>query len=115
MPALIEFENDVVCQFTAAYTAGGRLERYELHGDYVSVYLQGVKSRLGCYATENRVSLQFRIGTRTTESPQARCFVRSVSDGVDFPSPAATLETSAATLRLCESILNSVDSTVSAY
>ena len=41
--ALIEFDNEVVCQFTAAYTSGGRLERYELHGEYVSVYLEGVQ------------------------------------------------------------------------
>ena len=42
--ALIEFANGVACQFSSAYTAGGRLERYELHGEFVSVYLEGVNS-----------------------------------------------------------------------
>ena len=106
--ALIEFENDVVCQFTAAYTAGGRLERYELHGDFVSVYLEGVQK-----------GWVLRNGERTELSPspeaeidtvaQARHFVASALKGANYPSPAATLETSVATLRLCENILNSVE------
>ena len=45
------------------------------------------------------------------EVAQARCFVESVIDDVNFPPPAATLESSVDTIRLCESILESVDST----
>ena len=111
--ALVEFENDVVCQFTAAYTAGGRLERYELHGDYVSVYLEGVNQGWVLRDGE-RSELAVPDRYENDGVAQARCFVHSVIDGVDFPPPAATLETATATLRLCESILDSVDSTVSA-
>ncbi len=111
--ALIEFENEVVCQFTAAYTAGGRLERYELHGDYVSVYLEGVNQGWVLRGGE-RSELEVPEKYENDSVAQARCFVESVVSGSDYPEPAATLKTSLATLRLCESILDSVDSTVSA-
>ncbi|MYF78424.1 MAG: Gfo/Idh/MocA family oxidoreductase [Chloroflexi bacterium] len=111
--ALIEFENEVVCQFTAAYTAGGRLERYELHGDYVSVYLEGVNQGWVLRGGE-RSDLEVPEKYENDGVAQARCFVESVVSGLNYPEPAATLETSIATLRLCESILDSVDSTVSA-
>ncbi len=108
--ALIEFENDVVCQFTAAYTSGGRLERYELHGDYVSVYLEGVQ-RGWVLRDGERTELDAAYETGIDTLAQAKHFVRSVIDDIDYPPPAATIETSIATLRLCESILDSVDST----
>ena len=106
--ALIEFENEVVCQFTAAYTAGGRLERYELHGDYVSVYLEGVQQGWVLRDGE-RTELAASYKSAIDTVAQARHFVQSITDDIDFPPPAATLETSIATLRLCESILESVD------
>lgn len=111
--ALIEFENEVVCQFTAAYTAGGRLERYELHGDYVSVYLEGINQGWVLRGGE-RSELEVPKNYENDGVAQARCFVESVVRGSDYPRPAATLETSLATLRLCEIILGNVDSTLSA-
>ncbi len=108
--ALIEFENQVVCQMTAAYTAGGRLERYELHGDYISVYLEGVQ-RGWVLRDGERTEIELPEDTENDTVAQARHFVQSIASGVDFPSPAATLATSIDTLRLCESILDSVDST----
>jgi predicted dehydrogenase len=106
--ALIEFENGVVCQFTAAYTAGGRLERYELHGDYVSVYLEGVQSGWVLRNAE-RTELKSPPDAENDTVAQARHFINSVLDDVDYPHPAATLDTSIETLRLCEDILDSVD------
>ena len=106
--ALIEFENDVVCQFTAAYTSGGRLERYELHGDYVSVYLEGVQ-RGWVLKDGQRTELRVADHAESDSVAQARHFVRSVIDDIDFPGPAATLDSSVATLQLCEDILNNVD------
>lgn len=107
--ALIEFENQVVCQMTAAYTAGGRLERYELHGDYISVYLEGVQ-RGWVLRDGERTEIEMPEDAENDTVAQARHFVRSIINGVDFPAPAATLEISVDTLRLCESILDSVDS-----
>ena len=106
--AVIEFENDVVCQFTSAYTAGGRLERYELHGDYVSVYLEGV-NRGWVLRGGERTELAVPDGAEIDTVSQARHFIASVVDDVEYPPPAATLESSIATLRLCEDILDSVD------
>ena len=102
--ALIEFENEVVCQFTAAYTAGGRLERYELHGDYVSVYLEGINQGWVLRGGE-RSELEAPVQYENDGVAQARCFVESVVSGSDYPEPAATLDTSVATLQLCEDIL----------
>lgn len=106
--ALIEFENEVVCQFTAAYTAGGRLERYELHGDYVSVYLEGVNQGWVLRGGE-RSELEASDSYEDDGIAQARCFVESIVGGIGYPEPAATLETSIATLQLCENILYSVN------
>ena len=106
--ALIEFENDVVCQFTSAYTAGGRLERYELHGEYVSVYLEGVNQGWVLRGGE-RTELTVPDGAETDTVAQARHFVASVLDDIEYPPPAATLESSITTLRLCENILDSVN------
>ena len=106
--ALIEFENDVVCQFTAAYTSGGRLERYELHGDYVSVYLEGVQ-RGWVLRDGERTELNAAYETGIDTLAQAKHFVQNVIDDIDYPPPAATLESSIATLSLCESIINTVD------
>ncbi len=105
--ALIEFENDVVCQFTSAYTAGGRLERYELHGEYVSVYLEGV-NRGWVLRDGDRTELTVPDGAEIDTLAQARHFVASVLDDIEYPPPAATLESSVTTLRLCEDILDSV-------
>ncbi len=106
--ALVEFENGVVCQLTAAYTSGGRLERYELHGDYVSVYLEGVQ-RGWILKDGERTELNAAYESGIDTLAQARHFVRSVIDDVNYPPPAATLKSSVATLHLCESIINSVD------
>ena len=106
--ALIEFENDVVCQFTSAYTAGGRLERYELHGEYVSVYLEGVNQGWVLRGGE-RIELTVPDGAEIDTVAQARHFVASVLDDIEYPPPAATLESSITTLRLCENILDSID------
>ena len=86
----------------------GRLERYELHGDYVSVYLEGVQ-RGWILKDGERTELNAAYESGIDTLAQARHFVRSVIDDVDYPPPAATLESSVATLYLCESIINSVD------
>ena len=106
--ALVEFDNDVVCQLTAAYTSGGRLERYELHGDFVSVYLEGVQ-RGWILRDGERSELKAEYESGIDTLAQARHFVRSVIDDADYPVPAANLATSIETLRLCEHIINTVE------
>lgn len=102
--ALIEFANGIVGQFTSAYTAGGRLERYAIHGEYVSAYLEGVNS--GWLLRENqRTELPAPDVPMADTVAQDAEFVEAVLQGRTFCGHAATLETSMATLELCEAIL----------
>ena len=71
----------------------------KLHGDYVSVYLEGVNQGMGAARMENGANLKCRQSTRTTELPRhVDICSESVVSGLDYPEPAATLETSIATL-----------------
>lgn len=101
--ALIEFESGCVAQFTASLTAGGRLERYELHGEQVSAYLEGVKE--GTTVKDGSVRQITAPGEGVTSTVlQDDFFVRRALDGGKFDEPAATLESSIATLDLAERI-----------
>ena len=103
--ALIEFENGVVCQFGAAYTAGGRLERYEIHGRYVSAYLEGVDRGWLVRGNETKdLSTGYTRGSDLIAQDSE--FVGAVLAGRPFSDNAATLESSRDTIRLCERILD---------
>ena len=41
--ALVRFENDCIANYAFNYTTGYRLERYEIHGRDISVFLEGVR------------------------------------------------------------------------
>lgn len=101
--ALIEFESGCVAQFTASLTAGGRLERYELHGNAVSVYLEGVIS--GSIMAGKLVSVIPAAGAVITSTfLQDDYFVRRSVASEEFGEPAASLESSLVTLDLAERI-----------
>ena len=102
--ALIEFENGVACQFSAAYTAGGRLERYEIHGEYVSAYLEGVSSGWILRGNERR-ELQANTAHLGDLIAQDSEFVDGVLQDRPWATHAATLESSLEVLLLCERIL----------
>ena len=103
--ALIEFENGVVCQFGAAYTAGGRLERYEIHGRYVSAYLEGVDRGWLVRGGETEdLSAGYTRGSDLVAQDSE--FVNAVLAGRPFCARAATLESSRDTIGLCERILD---------
>ena len=103
--ALIEFDNGAVCQFTAAYTAGGRLERYEIHGEYVSAYLEGVNAGWIIRGNE-RADLTADTARQADMVAQDGEFVNAVLQDRPWASHAATLESSLEVLRLCERILD---------
>ena len=103
--ALIEFENGVVCQFGAAYTAGGRLERYEIHGRYVSAYLEGV-NRGWLVRGNETTDLGASYARGSDLVAQDGEFVRAVVESMPFCDNAATLESSRETIGLCERILD---------
>lgn len=103
--ALIEFENGIVCQFTAAYTAGGRLERYEIHGEFISAYLEGVKQGWILEPSNQRREIGSPTGAMADTEAQDSHFVNCILNDSDFSPPAADLDSSIETLRLCEAIL----------
>ena len=72
------------------------------------MYLEGVQ-RGWILRDGERTELNAVYETGIDTLAQAKHFVRSVIDDIDYPQPAATLESSVATLRLCESVINSVD------
>ena len=102
--ALIEFENGSVCQLTAAYTAGGRLERYEIHGRYLSAYLEGV-DRGWLVKGNETVDLSGYYSRGGDLASQDSEFVSAVVEGRPFRENSATLLSSLDTIRLCERIL----------
>ena len=103
--ALIEFAHGVVCQFSAAYTAGGRLERYEIHSRYVSAYLEGVDRGWLVRGSETEdLSASYTRGSDLVA--QDGEFVSAVVESRPFCDNAATLQSSLNTIRLCERILD---------
>ena len=102
--ALIEFENGTVCQFSAAYTAGGRLERYAIHGEYVSAYLEGVNTGWILRGNE-RHQLNANTAYLGDLIAQDAEFVNAVLQDRPWAPHAATLESSLDVLLLCEQIL----------
>ena len=100
--ALILFENGCVAQLTANYTTDARLERYEIHGNRISIYLEGI-----------RQGVAYRDGDRhelTGAGPygiqaQDRYFLDAVRNNRPIELPAANLDEAVKTMELAEEIL----------
>jgi myo-inositol 2-dehydrogenase/D-chiro-inositol 1-dehydrogenase len=101
--ALVTFANGCVAQLTNNYTAGGRLERYELHGDGVSAYLEGVSGGQLQIVDESPRPLQTDGPDAATA--QARHFIDCLRGDRPIGPPAADLDEAVKTMELCESIL----------
>ena len=103
--ALIEFKNGVVAQFSANYTTGGRLERYEIHGDEVSCYLEGIRSGVAYVKGEKTV---LEADPTVGAVNQMRYFLDCVKEDRPIEQPAANLDTAIDTMEVALKILNSV-------
>ena len=101
--ALIRFDNDVVAQLTHNYTSGGRLERYELHGDGISAYLEGIRG--GTIHTVGDDPQPMATDRPDGATAQARYFLDCVRDHRPVGLPAANLDEAVKTMELCEAIL----------
>ena len=99
--ALITFDNGVIAQFTANYTTGGRMERYEIHGDGISAYLEGVSEGY-VVADGERRELRPNSGHRSWEL-QNRHFVECLRTGAGF-SPGCDISDALKTISLGEQI-----------
>ena len=104
--ALVSFDNGCVAQLTHNYTAGGRLERYELHGVGVSAYLEGVDGGRIQYVGGDLQLLDEAANSEPDAcSTQLRYFVDCLHDGRPIGRPAADLDEAIKTMDLCEAIL----------
>jgi predicted dehydrogenase len=103
--ALVLFENGCVAQLTANYTTGARLERYEIHGQGISAYLEGVSQGTLVSQGETRALSDSGDGGMRA---QARFFLDCVKEDRPIDLPAANLDEAMKTMALAEAILNSV-------
>jgi predicted dehydrogenase len=100
--ALILFENGCVGQLTANYTTDARLERYEIHGNRISIYLEGIKQGVA-YRNGDRHELK-GAGPNGIQA-QDRYFLDCVRDNRPIDLPAANLDEAVKTMELAEEIL----------
>jgi len=100
--ALILFENGCVGQLTANYTTDTRLERYEIHGNRISIYLEGIKQGVA-YRNGDRHELK-GAGPNGIQA-QDRYFLDCVRDNRPIDLPAANLDEAVKTMELAEEIL----------
>ena len=100
--ALVVFESGCACSVIANYTTDARLERYEIHGHDISVYLEGV-SRAVVFADGK--STELKGGGAESTVQQNRFFLDCVRDNRPIELPAANLDEAVKTMNLAERIL----------
>ena len=100
--ALIQFGNGCVAQFTANYTTDARLERYEIHGQGISAYLEGVSEGVVvCDGQRHVLGGAASGGTRE----QDRHFLDCVREDRPIGLPGANLDEAVKTMELAAAIL----------
>jgi predicted dehydrogenase len=100
--ALVLFENGCVAQLTANYTTNARLERYEIHGNRISAYLEGVSQ--ATVVGDGQLHELTSPGSNGTRE-QNRYFLDCVRDDHPIALPAADLDEAVRTMELAEAIL----------
>lgn len=98
--ALVLFENNCLAHLIFNWTSDARLERYEIHGRDISVYLEGVdKGVVFCDGQRHELP----AGSSGTEE-EDRYFVDCVKEGRPISAPACSLEEAVKTMQLGEAI-----------
>ena len=87
----------------AFYTSGARLERYEIHGQDISAYMEGVSG--GTVIFEGEESEIVKGPTGGAEE-QNRYFIDCVKNDVSVGPPAADLAEAVKTMELAHQILS---------
>ncbi len=100
--ALILFENGCLVHLIANYTTDARLERYEIHGNNISAYLEGVWQGVVLCDGE-RYELRGKGNSGTQE--QNRYFIDCIKSDRPVSLPAANLDEAVKTMELAEAIL----------
>ena len=99
--ALVIFENDCVANYAFNYTTGYRLERYEIHGRDISVFLEGIDK--GTVYCDGKMSEMPTADTGGTEE-ELRYFVDCVLEDRPVELPAANLDEAVKSMELAEAI-----------
>ena len=105
--ALVVFESGCVAQLTYNFTTDARLERYEIHGQEISAYLEGVTA--GVVVSDGR---ETELGAPGTAGliEQDRYFLDCIKNDRPVSLPAADLDESVKTMKLAEAILTGLRS-----
>ena len=99
--ALVIFENDCVANYAFNYTTGYRLERYEIHGRDISVFLEGVNK--GTIYRDGKISEMPSTDTSGTEE-ELRYFVDCLLEDRPVEPPAANLDEAVKSVELVDAI-----------
>ena len=99
--ALVLFENGCVAQISSNYTADARLERYEIHGQGISAYLEGVKGGT-VLADGERVELKVEGDAIHAKD---EFFFDCIRNDRPVGPPGASLAEAVKTMELAEAIL----------
>ena len=100
--AVVLFESGCVASIIANYTTDARLERYEIHGVEISVYLEGIRTGVA-FVDGKEVKLGGERDASTVD--QNRFFLDCVRSGRPIERPAANLDTAVETMELSLKIL----------
>lgn len=101
--ALVLFENNCVAQFTFNYTTDKRLERYEIHGNGISAYLEGVNQGVVyCDGTSHDLSSEGG-GSGGTEE-ENRYFLDCIREDRPIELPAANMDEAVKSAELVDAI-----------
>ena len=105
--ALILFETGCVAQLSANYTTDARLERYEIHGRQISVYLEGISQGTAVHQGERR---ELFVPSSNGTKEQARYFLDCIKADSPISLPAANLDEAVRTMQLAQRILSGLKS-----
>lgn len=101
--ALVLFENGCVAQITANYTTDARLQRYEIHGQDISAYIEGITEATIC--VDGKKHQLRNEGLENDTTLQARFFMDCLRGNRPVGPPAANLDEAIKTMELAEAIL----------
>ena len=100
--AVVSFENGCVATIIANFTTDARLERYEIHGHYISAYLEGVnRGELVCDGERRELSGQ----GPSAMAAEDRFFFDCIRENRPVELPAANLDEAVKTMDLWEAIV----------
>lgn len=99
-------ESGTIIQLTAAYTTGGRLERYEIHGLGISAYLEGVHG--GHFVIDGETSA-IEAPNEDSTVLQAAHFIDLVARGATVATPACGSAGAIRAIEVVEAVVEAAD------